>query len=94
MARNDSHFITIAPPLPNTGQRMPPDTELGELAASALRKAVRHMHAGVGHYDDWEVTLHQPGVTHDPRDPLAPAIRGYVRITISVPKAWQDEPKP
>jgi hypothetical protein len=35
--------------------------------------------------------VYQPTVSQDPRDPLAPLIRGFVRITVSVPKAWQDE---
>ncbi len=78
-------------PLLDQGVRMPAETELAELAASALRKAIRHFHAGCGHYSEWELVLHQPAVSHDPRDPLGPAVRGYVRIAISVPKAWQDK---
>ena len=70
---------------------MPNETELVELAASALRKAIRHQHAGCGPYSEWELVLHQPAASYDPRDPKGPALRGLVRITITVPKIWQDK---
>ncbi len=78
-------------PLLDHGVRMPNETELVELAASALRKAIRHEHAGCGPYSQWELVLHQPAATYDPRDPKGPALRGHVRITITVPKIWQDK---
>jgi hypothetical protein len=84
-------LTALTVPVPDRSGRMPAETELGDLAASALRKAVRHFHAGRGHYSDWQMMLYQPTVSQDPRDPLAPLIRGFVRITVSVPKAWQDE---
>lgn len=97
MARSSAVVSKVEPltaltvPLQDSGVRMPGGTKLGDLAASALRKAVRHFHANRGHYSQWQMTLYQPAVSFDPRDPSAPAIRGFVRITVSVPKAWQDE---
>ncbi len=76
-------------PLLDHGVRMPNETELVELAASALRKAIRHQHAGCGPYSAWELVLHQPAATYDPRDPKGPALHGVVRITITVPQVWQ-----